>query len=131
MTMCDKCFMPGLCCKDFVLSIRPPDHIIPCKEAINSWLKEILPEMIGYTVPFTFSRIDAQGWLRYECPALTKAGRCSIYERRPQCCVDYPPGGVPSCCHYGTREAGDGSANIAYEEVFDRIDPDSEAGKIS
>ena len=75
---CQSC--EGACCETFYL--RDIDLRVPTAD-VRHWVR--------------LHAISVEnGWIEFpaQCSALDTAGRCSIYEDRPQVCRDYKAGGV-------------------------------------
>ena len=119
MSMCDRCFAPGQCCRDLVLS-RQDGHVV------TSWADtdpaQSLADSIG---PHWFEPVSVWGeWTvpegadedagrtyrahRWGCRALGPGGRCTVYDERPRLCRDFEAGSDPLCVHYRGAEGGEG-----------------------
>jgi Fe-S-cluster containining protein len=114
VSLCDRCFDPGRCCQDLVLS-RSDGH------QLTVWADEDpaaqLADRIG---PHWFEPIAVQGeWVdedagrthrshRWACRALGPGGRCTVYDERPQLCRDFEAGSDPLCVHWRGAEGGEG-----------------------
>jgi Fe-S-cluster containining protein len=114
MSLCDRCFSPGACCKDIPL-ITPGLAKLDTVEEANDFISTIreaewgdpttAPEM-----PFKAKFKDENGVWRWSCPALQRDGRCGIYESRPHVCRKFEPASDAICVHYQGAESGDASA---------------------
>lgn len=107
MTLCDKCFAPGQCCKNLTLSRNG--------KAWTVWQGDADAAMERRGLPFRSLEVigqwsDAEGtWEEHSwyCPKLGEDGRCTIYEDRPDICRNYKPGSDPLCVHYNGAEGGE------------------------
>lgn len=117
MSLCDKCWSPGACCKGFVLS--GVDH-----QETTFWLDEdVNAQIAAHGFPFELSSITKEykddetgrpyGTIVVSCPKLDADGRCSIYEDRPALCRDFEPRHSPLCVHFHL-ESGDASAEFGF-----------------
>lgn len=109
VSMCDRCRDPGACCKAF--------HLNGIKVAWSAGVEDIQRILDAKDLPFipirregTWKKGDdgelETGWL-YSCPRLSPAGRCTIYENRPELCKKYTAGEDNMCFHVfseGTKE---------------------------
>lgn len=116
MSLCDKCFDPGRCCKRLMFFAGG--------EHVTFWLDEpILPQMTMHTDdagrvnPFKVQEITDRykdedgreyGTIVFECTKLLPDGRCGIYEDRPWLCRVFPEGEDRLCVHYNGAEGGEG-----------------------
>lgn len=118
MSMCDRCFMPGACCKRMRISSRHEDGafypVVVWDDAPPGKAREAARDM---GLPFqpieksetwtdeesgrTYSTWD------YKCPKLGADGRCTIYEDRPQLCRSYAPRSDQLCVHFHALEGVD------------------------
>lgn len=115
MSLCDKCYAPGQCCKSLHLAGKDG-------EAKTYWVDEgdagIIEQLRAQGLPFVplleLGRyVDAESGREYadllfNCPMVTPSGRCSIYDDRPALCRNYEPLSDPLCVHFGGAEAGEG-----------------------
>ena len=110
MSMCDRCYAPGQCCKTMGLSIAGGDPL-------TVWTDEpIAPQMAAQGLPFeTFMPLelftDAEtgrpyGTFLWRCTKLQPDGRCGIYEARPALCRSFEAGSDQLCVHWRGAEAG-------------------------
>jgi len=109
MSLCDKCYDPGRCCKRL--------HLTFDREKTNDWIdqqpdtkqgREALLQWMGSGAPLPFIPADkVDGTWYWTCPQVDKNGRCRIYETRPQLCRDFEPASDGLCVHYRGAEAGD------------------------
>jgi Fe-S-cluster containining protein len=111
MSLCDKCFAPGACCKGLSLSTAGAPRTL--------WLGEreyLIEQLRDAGLPFEPSEQLGQ-WtddesgkdyasFSYNCPNLLPSGRCGDYENRPQVCSSYEPRQDSLCVHFH-GEAGD------------------------
>lgn len=113
MSICDKCYSPGRCCKSFVLfGADDKRATLWVDEDYNEQLKE-------RGLPFRFLEVDQvfeaeDAGRQYcsfvaTCPLLGPDGRCTDYEARPKLCKIYEPQSSPLCIHFHS-DAGDASA---------------------
>ena len=111
MSLCDKCFAPGACCKNLFLSRGSEPRTV--------WLGSrdyIIGQLRRDGLPFEPAEprgrwIDeasgsAYGAFTYSCPKLEANGRCGDYENRPDVCSGYVPRSDALCVHFH-GEAGD------------------------
>lgn len=105
MSLCDRCYAPGHCCKDFALN----ESTVWTDQDHNAFVKE-------HELPFRVSRIVSEhtddagrpyAEVRYSCPALLPTGRCGIYDTRPLACRLYQPLDDGLCVHFGGAETGE------------------------
>lgn len=119
MSLCDRCFAPGQCCRDLVL-LREDGH------TITTWVGgdpvAELADRIGehwfvpasvqgeWTVPEDAEEDAGRTYRahRWACRALGPDGRCTVYESRPALCRAFEPGSGPLCVHYQGAEGGEG-----------------------
>lgn len=113
MSLCDRCYAPGQCCKHF--SLYGPGG------KMTFWLEgggTVSEHLERHELPFA-PVLEGEyeddhgrryGSYHFECPKLTPEGRCSIYEDRPRLCRAFEPaGGSKLCVHSGGAEGtGDG-----------------------
>lgn len=109
MSLCDKCFAPGACCRELALFSNG--------EEVRFWLDEgdaggqqFLAER-SYPFEPTWYSLPYGGperqWFYavFECPKLVD-GRCSDYENRPGLCSRYEPKSCALCVMFA-GESGD------------------------
>ena len=117
MSLCDRCFAPGQCCRDLTLH-RFSGHVV------TTWADadpaDQLADMIG---PHWFVPIEtAAEWTvpegdedagrtyrshRWGCRALGPDGRCTVYSERPELCRTFEAGSDPLCVHWRGAEGGE------------------------
>lgn len=117
MSLCDRCYAPGACCKRMYLTSR--DGGEAPRSRLDQGPRMIRRALRRQELPFEpieraelLTDPDGQQfetWV-YRCRALQDDGRCGIYDRRPQLCRDYPAGGDRMCVHHGGAEGVDLSA---------------------
>jgi Fe-S-cluster containining protein len=122
MSLCDRCYAPGYCCRRFQLFVNHGDEktfwIADGLGAVHDWLREnnlpFLPLRINEVVHDRKTDLDYASWF-YTCPALKSDGRCGRYERRPELCRSFEAGGDSALCVHANlvTEAGDPSVNIS------------------
>lgn len=114
MSPCNDCRDPGRCCRAFTYSsiAFPIDadrdevrrHL---RAGTNrpSWAPPRRPVPFEPLVPSGFwcrrgeRKPSGVTWL-VSCPELDDAGRCGIYDDRPDCCVNYEPKSSPLCAEF-------------------------------
>lgn len=101
--LCEACINPGQCCQDLGLSNS--------KGGFTTWADEdpaqALTDTIGqhWFVPLRevgrWADDDGREYVehRWRCTALNGAGRCSVYDKRPELCRSYTPGQDGICAH--------------------------------
>lgn len=107
MSLCDRCFSPGACCKGMTFNglneITDPDE---AREAMQRQA-----EHEGTEMPFEpwqrVASVEFGNFWRWICTKLDADGRCSIYDSRPKACQVFEPASDRLCVHYGGAEAGD------------------------
>jgi Fe-S-cluster containining protein len=118
MSLCDKCYAPGACCKRFELNMSDVN--------LTTWVDQG-PEaaaqiMIGLGRPFRpfepwnvyvdpESGRQYQSWY-WQCINLVD-GRCADYDNRPDLCRNYAPRQDHLCAMF-LLESGDGSAEFGH-----------------
>ena len=121
MSLCDRCYAPGNCCRQFALENadgKPSFWIADGLGAVYEWLEK-------YSLPFVPKEIHRVGrdrrdlsWATwwFKCPKLLPDGRCGIYEARPQLCRDFEAGGDSHLCVHmnGVAEAGDPTLGVEF-----------------
>lgn len=118
MSLCDRCFAPGQCCKRMYLSNKEGPFTV--------WLdRDITEQMKDKELPFVaigeilnkwvdeFGTGREYGVVLFTCPKLGKDGRCTIYENRPEVCKSFEAGSDPLCVHFGGAE-GTSDIEIPY-----------------
>lgn len=109
MSLCDKCFSPGACCKDIGLS-REGQAPTFWKDSLEKDVKKFLQdedlpfELQGVTEEFKDEQGDAYVTANFSCPKLGDDGRCTIYENRPDTCRNYEPASDRLCVHFEGAE---------------------------
>lgn len=117
MSLCDKCFSPGACCKRLSLSTGGGVILVWDDEDPVEQLKDRMyePEP-GRPMPFvplegmnSFQDPDGRSYSSYwwKCTQLLPNGRCGVYENRPELCRSFEPGSGHLCVHYNGAESGD------------------------
>lgn len=109
MSLCDRCFNPGQCCRRLFL--------VDATFWVDQGIEGVRQQLRDFGLPFEPAEelgrwLDDEsgreyGQFEFSCPKLTRAGRCSIYEERPACCRNYEPASDGLCCHFGGAEAGE------------------------
>lgn len=85
-SLCDTCHKPGACCRAFAVLTTELGLPGPARSATISEVSAVMPDH-----PFKIKLIS-HGTPIWDCLALTKEGRCGIYERRPKLCRDFEAG---------------------------------------
>jgi Fe-S-cluster containining protein len=117
MSLCDKCYAPGQCCRR--MHLTGFDGLTFWKDDYPIETARHLLDSQG--IPFSIHSIassskDENGreyiafW--YTCSLLLPNGRCGSYENRPQLCRDFEPASERLCVHYRGAEAGDPTVSI-------------------
>lgn len=109
MSLCDKCYAPGACCRSLGLSRESGG-------ALTVWTDTDIPaQMAAYGLPFEpglkvgeWKTPEGRPYAQFlwSCPKLTADGRCSIYDDRPDLCRKFEAGSDPLCVHWRGAEAG-------------------------
>lgn len=120
MSLCDKCYAPGTCCKWLTLETGDDHQLV-------IWDDEDPAVVLKERHHLPFEPVKRQGqWMDektgktysswyWRCPILLPDGRCGDYENRPDLCRRFEPASGPLCVHYQGaegRESGD------IEELF-------------
>lgn len=122
MSLCDKCYAPGQCCKNIRVYGGPNGEMV-------FWLDEpIGPQLQKYRglpvydepnglIPFEIGKVLERwvdeksgrpyGTISFQCPQLGDDGRCTIYESRPWLCWHFEPRGGEICVHQHATEGAD------------------------
>lgn len=115
-SLCDKCFVPGACCRRLPLSSSRGPFTVwegddPAEE-LRRFAGPNMPflplerrETYTNTAPGLEPRQYSEWW--WTCPKVTPEGRCSIYEDRPETCRIYEPASDHLCVHFGGAEGGE------------------------
>lgn len=113
MSLCDKCYAPGACCKRFKLSCASGQPVTfwtdePIEDQLRAKGLPFEPvEQLGEWTDPDSGRMYAA--FEYNCPLLRLDGRCGDYENRPNLCRQFEPGSDTLCVHYmGAEGTGDG-----------------------
>lgn len=96
--MADRC--TGHCCLDFSLPYAP-EEIEAMRLSVTAWdadgneaLAHTYPHAVfndlGIIAAMVQYRGERDGVHRYDCAHLAESGDCSIYDRRPRMCSEYP-----------------------------------------
>lgn len=118
MSLCDKCFDPGRCCKHLKFYSGGEvtfwlEEVMPIDEQLRN---QMHPEDKGRPQPFAVKSIDsiyenAEGqkyaYMTFQCTRLLPDGRCGIYDQRPWLCRQFPEGEDQLCVHFKGAEADD------------------------
>lgn len=114
MSLCDRCYAPGACCKGFTLFRENRDEV-------TLWLDEPFDDQMStHGVPFAARAVgepilDETGRpftrVKFDCRRLSN-GRCADYESRPEVCRNFEAGSGSLCVHFDGAESGDGSAEF-------------------
>lgn len=112
LTLCDKCFAPGACCKGFALESGNF-----CRSMSSNQVMAFLKDHNSPFVPVVM-REDDGIWL-FECTKLSPEGRCTIYKDRPRACRGLIPASESLCVHY-KGESGDPTVDVLADpyEIF-------------
>jgi Fe-S-cluster containining protein len=118
MNLCDKCFDPGHCCREFWLNVNFWDDESVTNEKLRQYSSERSPG--NRHAPFEpVRKVDKYSGTKHEetgrtysqwywrCPALTSTGKCGIYADRPELCRSYEPASSELCVHYRGAEGVD------------------------
>lgn len=111
MSLCDKCYAPGQCCKRLRLYREG-------NASLTFWLDEPTEKQLdALGLPFKPTEqigewLDEESGRRYgeflfTCPRLLPNGRCGDYENRPDLCRRFEPGADPLCVHFQGAEGVD------------------------
>ncbi len=133
MSLCDRCYAPGACCRDLYLNAHIETGADPDEVMRN------LRDSEGRPYPFRVVSerhgpllYDQPGYeagrYRWGCDKLSADGRCSIYATRPDTCRLYEPRADALCVHFHL-EAGDYTGDESIDYHFRRridIDPEHE-----
>lgn len=115
MSLCNRCFQPGVCCrrmsltdgdgKDFAFWSDEGD--MPVKQWLTDKGLPFHPiEPSGQYVAAGTGR-EYQTWA-YGCTKLDEqTGRCMIYDQRPSLCRTFEPASDGLCVHFGGAEGGE------------------------
>lgn len=117
MSLCDKCYAPGHCCRSMEILSGGKPLPIPDDGGEDAALAMVRDRNLPWCPIRCAERAaDADGkmWARwfFACEALGPDGRCTIYESRPDICRRYEAGSDWLCAMY-PGESGDGSAPYA------------------
>ncbi len=111
MSLCDRCYSPGHCCRRFTPNeggFEKVHKVSEGEQAVVEWLAKhhlpFDPLKIRDTSDSAVGKVAA--WY-YRCPHLGPEGRCGIYESRPDLCRSFEPQSDELCIHYHGTEAGD------------------------
>ncbi len=99
MSLCDKCFHPGACCKNFRLTLESGNSF-----AAGMLKGEAKAAAEWRNLPFLPSRRGSDGRWKWKCSELGADGRCNIYESRPGVCRAYIPASDGLCVHFKGAE---------------------------
>jgi Fe-S-cluster containining protein len=108
MSLCDRCAVPGNCCRHVSLNSGQPRHAETPLEVL-AWAAAHIQRcgdgIYDLSLPFQplFKKRDG-GWVMW-CPNLTPEGRCGDYEGRPFACRDYDPLTDRLCWHFDETTA--------------------------
>ena len=114
MSLCDKCYAPGACCKRmYLLNADYPSGFtfwddVPVNETMKAWgLPFVGLEREPAVKDAAPGRTYSRWW--FSCPNLLPNGRCGDYKSRPEVCRIFEPASGPLCVHYrGAEGTGDG-----------------------
>lgn len=118
MSLCDKCYAPGHCCRGFTLTGAdghpPTTWVDEGPEAAEKLMIERQKPFRPLRVQEVFTDPTGRKWQTWQwmCAWLGEDGRCQHYDDRPDVCRDFEPGSGPLCAMH-TGESGDGSAPYA------------------
>jgi len=107
MSLCDRCYAPGACCKGFQLYENGDQVTLPPDDTDGP--KAMLERRgLPFEVMSRYAYRDGFAFL-YSCPKLGPDGRCTIYKDRPLMCQRFEPESSPLCIHFqGAEGTGDG-----------------------
>ena len=109
MSICDRCYAPGQCCRVM--------HLSSNGEPMTVWTdKDVATQAHDRGLPFEpiapmQTYIDPESGRPYavfewRCTKLAADGRCTIYADRPDVCRQFEALSDPLCVHFGGAEAG-------------------------
>lgn len=125
MSLCNKCYAPGSCCKKIGLLRRSDDGGTEYRThwadgGLDGVTKQVQDSGLPFVAVKQTSGLytdDETGrpYATYEfsCPKLGDNGRCTIYRNRPEICRIYEPLSDGLCVHFGGAEGVDLSASDA------------------
>lgn len=106
-SLCDKCYAPGACCQEFMLSGTGKEKYGSNKRGARRHLVAKDENPSGKKKPFQpveyLAHVDMWVW---RCPKIGDDGRCKVYERRPETCRIFEPASAGLCVHFGGAEGG-------------------------
>ena len=118
MSLCDKCYDPGRCCKHLGFYTESGGEItFWSDEPLDTQLRDRLEEE-DVIQPFvlkdkkaTYKDENGREYFVgiYSCTQLLPNGRCGAYENRPILCRTFIEGDDPLCVHFRGAEGGEGA----------------------
>ena len=111
MSMCDRCYQPGACCRLFTLNIGTA-HVDEGNAGAQARL-DGRSDSQGRPYPFVAVGPANERWGQgereyaywlFSCPKVTAEGLCSIYEDRPDTCRMFEAGSNRLCVHHQGAE---------------------------
>lgn len=126
MSLCDRCYAPGQCCKSLAVSGGG------WAQQTRATYLDALAFVRRHDLPFnpTVPEATEPGhWFwRFSCPKLGDDGRCTIYDTRPQICRSFQPQSDELCVHFrGSTMDGveSGPEVIDNEAPWPKAEPES------
>src|SRR5262245_26456442 len=113
--LCDVCTSPGACCKNFMLTEtfwadEGDEGVMQRLASHDVEFAPIIHPFIPGQIVASFQDDNRNGRsyvLRtFQCMALDRNGRCTIYERRPHPCREYKAGSDGLCVMSQTTADG-------------------------
>ena len=117
MSLCEKCYSPGACCKRLNLTLSNGTHLTVWDDTDPTAYLHA-----NFDLPFVAlskqstwtdeNGRDYSSW-HWSCPRLGADGRCSQYKDRPRLCRDFEPRSDRLCVMY-SGESGDPTLGFQY-----------------
>lgn len=123
MSLCDRCFAPGQCCRNITLTTAgqpiavwdnvDPQQGLADQTGIMGLPFEPLERLGQWTATEGADAGSTYSTWRWSCPKLLPSGRCGIYEERPDVCRNFEPATSDRLCvHYMGAESGDPTLGV-------------------